>query len=38
VPVYVFVKEALIRKFGPEWYSELELVAATLKSEKDIKK
>lgn len=38
VPVYVFVKEALIRKFGPQWYSELELVAATLKSEKDIKK
>jgi len=38
VPVYVFVKEALNRKFGPQWYSELELVAATLKSEKDIKK
>ncbi len=38
VPVYVFVKDALIRKFGPEWYSELELVAATLKSEKEIKK
>jgi hypothetical protein len=38
VPVYVFAKEALIRKFGPEWYSELELAAATLKSEKDIKK
>lgn len=27
VPVYKFVKEALVRKFGEEWYSELELVA-----------
>ena len=27
VPVYKFVKEALIRKFGEEWYSELEIVA-----------
>ena len=29
VHIYVFVKEALIRKFGPEWYTELELVAKT---------
>lgn len=28
VPVYKFVKEALIRKFGEEWFSELEEVAA----------
>ena len=27
VPIYKFVKEALIRKFGDKWYSELEEVA-----------
>jgi len=27
VPVYKFVKEALIRKFGTNWYLELEKVA-----------
>ncbi|WP_299333506.1 DUF3109 family protein [uncultured Psychroserpens sp.] len=27
VPIYKFVKEALIRKFGEDWYSELEKVA-----------
>ena len=27
VPVYKFVKEALIRKYGKDWYDELELVA-----------
>ncbi len=27
VPIYKFVKEALIRKFGHSWYTELELVA-----------
>jgi len=27
VPVYKFVKEALIRKFGSDWYAELEQVA-----------
>ncbi len=27
VPVYKFVKEALIRKFGPKWYAELEEIA-----------
>ena len=27
VPVYKFVKDALIRKYGPEWYSELDEVA-----------
>ncbi len=31
VPVYKFVKEALIRKFGEDWYLELEKVAANLK-------
>lgn len=30
VPIYKFVKEALIRKFGKSWYSELEKVAETL--------
>lgn len=29
VPVYKFVKEALIRKFGEDWYAELEKVAQT---------
>lgn len=27
VPIYKFVKEALIRKFGKKWYTELEEVA-----------
>ncbi|MCB4806889.1 DUF3109 family protein [Tamlana sp. 62-3] len=27
VPVYKFVKEALIRKFGVDWYDELEKIA-----------
>ncbi|WP_452223998.1 DUF3109 family protein [Lacinutrix chionoecetis] len=31
VPVYKFVKEALIRKFGADWYSQLENVAQTMK-------
>lgn len=30
VPVYKFVKEALIRKFGKDWYEELEKVASNL--------
>lgn len=30
VPIYKFVKEALIRKFGADWYTELETVAAKL--------
>lgn len=38
VPVYVFVKEALIRKFGTKWYAALEGVAATLKSKQNSKK
>ncbi len=31
VPVYKFVKEALIRKFGEDWYNELEKVAQSYK-------
>jgi hypothetical protein len=31
VPIYKFVKEALIRKFGEAWYSELEMVANKMK-------
>lgn len=27
VPVYKFVKEALVRKFGEDWYAELEKIA-----------
>ncbi|MEO9893699.1 DUF3109 family protein [Aurantibacter sp.] len=30
VPIYKFVKEALIRKFGQEWYDEIEKVAEEL--------
>ena len=30
VPVYKFVKEALIRKFGEDWFMELEKAAGTL--------
>ncbi len=33
VPVYKFVKEALIRKFGEAWYQELELVATQWKQQ-----
>lgn len=32
VPVYKFVKEALIRKFGEDWYTELEKVAEKIKA------
>ena len=31
VPVYKFVKEALVRKFGEQWYEELEKVAEEMK-------
>ena len=31
VPIYKFVKEALIRKFGEDWYMELEKVAQSFK-------
>ena len=33
VPVYKFVKEALIRKYGADWYQELELVAQEWKNQ-----
>lgn len=32
VPVYKFVKEALIRRFGEDWYAELEKIAEEYKS------
>ena len=31
IPIYKFVKEALIRKFGEDWYMELEKVANSKK-------
>lgn len=31
VPIYKFVKEALIRKFGEDWYFELEKIAFSMK-------
>lgn len=31
VPIYKFVKQALIRKFGEDWYAELEKVAENLR-------
>ena len=31
VPIYKFVKEALVRKFGEDWYAELEKVAENYK-------
>ncbi len=34
VPVYKFVKEALIRKYGEDWYAELEKVAAQMQNQK----
>ena len=33
VPIYKFVKEALIRRFGQDWYLKLEKVAAELKTQ-----
>lgn len=32
IPIYQFVKDALIRKFGKEWYSELEISAQQINS------
>ena len=34
VPVYLFLKEPLIRKFGKEWYEELETVAKELEKQR----
>ena len=34
VPIYQFVKQALIRKFGDKWYQELEGVALKMKQKK----
>lgn len=36
VPVYVFVKEALVRKFGADWYNELEIAARELEKQNRI--
>jgi hypothetical protein len=33
LPVYKFLKEPLIRKFGNEWYQELENVAKELEAQ-----
>ncbi|MFP9114022.1 DUF3109 family protein [Flavobacterium sp. RHBU_3] len=33
VPVYKFVKEALVRRFGIDWYTELEKIAEDLKKD-----
>ncbi|WP_196889150.1 DUF3109 family protein [Aureivirga sp. CE67] len=33
VPIYKFTKEALIRKFGEDWYMELEKVAKKMQEE-----
>ncbi|MBT8255893.1 MAG: DUF3109 family protein [Bacteroidia bacterium] len=32
VPVYKFVKDALVRKFGENWYTQLEKVASEMQS------
>ena len=37
VPVYKFVKEALVRRFGEDWYAELEKVAEELKKQNSLK-
>jgi Protein of unknown function (DUF3109) len=34
VPVYKFLKEPLIRRFGSEWYEQLEIAAVELKQDK----
>lgn len=35
VPLYVFLEEPLIRKFGEDWYKQLKYAAENLKIEKD---
>jgi len=35
IPVYAFLKEALIRKMGEDWYNELAAVAASWPSQKN---
>ena len=37
VPVYKFVKQALVRKFGEDWYTELEKVAEERNNSKQSK-
>jgi len=37
VPVYKFVKQALVRKFGEDWYAELETVAEEYLKQKKVK-
>ena len=34
LPLYKFLKEPLIKKYGPDWYKELELAANYLKADK----
>ncbi len=34
IPVYRFVKQALVRKFGEKWYKDLEEIALRMKAEK----
>ncbi len=34
VPIYKFVKQALVRKFGEDWYAELETIAEEWKKQK----
>ncbi|MFC0876872.1 DUF3109 family protein [Saccharicrinis sp. FJH2] len=34
VPIYKFVKDALIRKFGEDWYNELNIAAVELAKQK----
>ncbi|MGI9547311.1 MAG: DUF3109 family protein [Flavobacteriaceae bacterium] len=36
IPIYQFVREALIRKFGQKWYAELEETARTLSNSGDM--
>jgi Protein of unknown function (DUF3109) len=35
VPVYVFLKDSLIRKYGEEFYDTLEAVAKKMKADKE---
>ena len=36
VPIYKFVKDALIRKFGAQWYEDLEKTAMSLSDGRDV--
>ena len=37
IPAYIFLKDALVRRFGNDWYQQLKQIAELYKKEKDSK-